>query len=212
MSCYVCKNCGTAVAVDVNTQKSFFFNYQETSTVECKLTDTKYRVTLEKCPHCKFMAVRLSGVSDDVADIDRWVVPPAVMRHFPEYVPAAILADYEEACAIIQDSPKSAATLSRRCLEGILQDFFGIKERNLHASLEKVKPLLSNSLGKAVDALRKVGNVGAHMQSDVNTLLDVDPGEAALLIKLIERLIDGTYVARHDDDALFTAVCALADC
>ena len=211
MAYFVCKHCGVQVASFKNvTVKEYFFSFDLISPSPFT-SDTTYKVVLERCTSCHSLSVRLVGVSDDVETIDRCVVPSAVMRHFPDYVPAAIRADYEEACTILQYSPKSAATLSRRCLEGILQDFFGIKERNLFSSLEKVKPQLASSLWKAIDSLRKIGNIGAHMQQDVNILLDVDRNEAAMLVKLIERLIDGTYVARHDDDALFTAVAELGD-
>ena len=210
MPYFTCKNCGVSVAADVNTVRELFFNFHSTS-FNNDLSGTVYKLVCEKCTNCDFVSVRVEGSSEDVSDLTRWVIPSAVMRHFPDYVPVAIRADYEEACAVIQYSPKSSATLSRRCLEGILKDFFGIQERTLFASLEKLKPLVSNSLWKAIDALRKVGNMGAHMQQDVNILLDVTPNEASLLLKLLERLIDGTYVARHDDDALFTAVSELSD-
>ncbi len=210
MACYECKNCGVAVSERLDTVNRLYFNFDECSRSN-DVAAPAYCVIQEKCPECGFVSVRVVSVSEDAVGIERWVVPPAVMRRFPEYVPAAIRTDYEEACAVLQYSPKSAATLSRRCMEGILQDFFGIEERTLFASLEKVKPLVSNSLWKAIDALRKLGNIGAHMQQDVNVLAGVDPGEAALLLKLIERLIEGTYIARYDDDALFTAVSEAAN-
>ena len=207
MACYRCKNCGVLISERPDTINRLYFNF-ETTARSNDISGSAYCVVQEKCPECHFISVRVVGVSEDAEGIERWVVPPAVVRRFPEYVPAAIRADYEEACAVLQYSPKSAATLSRRCLEGILQDFFGIKEHTLYASLEKVKPQVSNSLWKAIDSLRRTGNIGAHMQRDVNTLVSVEPGEAALLLKLIERLIEGTYIARCDDDALFTAVSA----
>jgi hypothetical protein len=48
----------------------------------------------------------------------------------------------------------------------------------------------------AIDGLRKVGNIGAHMEKDINVLVDVDPNEAQALIELIESLFDEWYVAR----------------
>jgi hypothetical protein len=42
-----------------------------------------------------------------------------------------------------------------------------------------------------------LGNIGAHMEADVNVIVDVEAGEAKLLIGLIETLVDEWYVARH---------------
>lgn len=51
------------------------------------------------------------------------LVPPSFAQVWPEYVPAPIRSDYEEACAIRDPSPKASATLARRCLQGMIRDF-----------------------------------------------------------------------------------------
>jgi len=33
---------------------------------------------------------------------------------------------------------------------------------------------------EAIDAVRKLGNIGAHMEKDINVIVDVDPEEAEL--------------------------------
>jgi hypothetical protein len=38
----------------------------------------------------------------------------------------------------------------------------------------------------AIDHVRSIGNIGAHMEKDVNVIVDIDPGEAQVLIELIE--------------------------
>ena len=50
------------------------------------------------------------------------ILPQNVCRKFPEYIPKQIRDDYEEACSIINNSPKAAATLLRRCLQGMIHD------------------------------------------------------------------------------------------
>lgn len=40
--------------------------------------------------------------------------------------------------------------------------------------------------------------IGAHMESEGAEILDVDPGEAELLIDLIETLIEDWYVTREE--------------
>ena len=41
------------------------------------------------------------------------------------------------------------------------------------------------SRGRPSTAVRKVGNIGAHMEKDINVIVDVDPDEAQHLIGLI---------------------------
>jgi len=49
------------------------------------------------------------------------------------------------------------------------------------------------------------------MEKDINTIIDVDPKEAQLLIELIETLIEEWYVARHQRQERMKALKATAD-
>jgi len=51
---------------------------------------------------------------------------------------------------------------------------------------------------KAIDSVRKIGNIAAHMEKDVNIVIDVEPSEALLLIGLVETLIQDWYITRHE--------------
>jgi uncharacterized protein (UPF0147 family) len=51
----------------------------------------------------------------------------------------------------------------------------------------------------------------AHMEKDINLIVDVDPGEADVLIQLVETLIDDTYVARASRQAHLEKLKALKD-
>jgi len=53
----------------------------------------------------------------------------------PDYIPEQIKNDYEEACSILSLSPKASATLARRCLQGMIRDFWGISKGRLIAEL-----------------------------------------------------------------------------
>ena len=53
----------------------------------------------------------------------------------------------------------------------------------------------------AIDHVRHVGNIGAHMEKDINLILDVEPDEAQALINLIELLFEEWYVAKHVREA-----------
>jgi hypothetical protein len=48
------------------------------------------------------------------------------------------------------------------------------------------------------------------MERDINTIIDVDPKEASVLIGLIETLIEEWYVHRHDRNARMESIIAVA--
>lgn len=124
--------------------------------------------------------------------------PQASVKVFPDYIPKPILEDYQEACLIRELSPKASATLSRRCLQGMIRDFHGITKARLVDEIEGLKGVVDSATWDAIDGLRKLGNIGAHMEKDINLVVEVDPDEAGLLIGLIENLIEDWYIARHD--------------
>ena len=41
----------------------------------------------------------------------------------------------------------------------------------------------------AIEAVRRLGNIGAQMEKDINVVVDVDPEEANLLIGFVETLL-----------------------
>jgi hypothetical protein len=139
----------------------------------------------------------------------RRLMPPGYARPIPAYVPEAIRQDYEEACAIADFSPKAAAALARRALQGIIRDFHGIVRTTLNKELEALKPTIDPLIWSAIDAVRSVGNIGAHMENDISVIVDVDPEEAVKLIRLIELLLTESYVARHNREEALAGIVAL---
>ncbi|MGR1216564.1 DUF4145 domain-containing protein [Metapseudomonas otitidis] len=143
--------------------------------------------------------------------INTWkLLPDSAAKPFPNYIPAAILQDYTEACRIIDLSPKASATLARRCLQGIIRDFWQEKKSSLHLEIEAIKDRVSADVWEAIDALRHIGNIGAHMEKDINLIIDVEPDEALLLVELIEFLLEEWYIARHDRQEKMAKIKAIA--
>lgn len=143
--------------------------------------------------------------------IKEWsLIPPSAAKHFPDYIPLAIREDYEEACLIRALSPKASATLSRRCLQGILRDFWGVKPGRLVDEIAQIKERIDVITWDAIEAVRKLGNIGAHMEKDINLIVDVDPQEANLLIGLVETLLREWYIAREERKSRFTALISAA--
>lgn len=134
------------------------------------------------------------------------LLPASFAKPQPDYIPEPIRRDYREACAIRDLSPKAAATLVRRCIQGIIRDFCGITKKRLIDEIgdlrERVNagnapPGVQADTVQAIDHVRKIGNIGAHMEADIDVIVDVDPDEAQRLIELAELLFDEWYVARE---------------
>ncbi|VCU69574.1 hypothetical protein PIGHUM_01637 [Pigmentiphaga humi] len=136
--------------------------------------------------------------------------PQSSAKPFPNYIPRAIISDYNEACLIRDLSPKASSTLARRCLQGIIRDFWGISRNRLIDEVNELKPKIDTATWKAIDAIRSIGNIGAHMEKDINVIVDVEPEEAQLLIDLIEILLKDWYISRHEREQHLEHIVALA--
>lgn len=128
--------------------------------------------------------------------------PDSIAKPQPDYIPIAIRQDYEEACKILHLSPKASATLSRRCLQGMIRDFWpskvqNLKTDNLWEEIKAIQEDVDPETWKAIKATKDLGNIGAHMEKDVNLIIDVTSKEGEQLVKLIETLFEDWYIARH---------------
>jgi hypothetical protein len=139
--------------------------------------------------------------------IDRWQLwPESFAKPQPDYIPEPIRQDYTEACRIRDLSPKASATLARRCLQGMIRDFCKIAKPRLIEEIKELRQKVNDGKAppgvqadtmEAIDHVRSIGNIGAHMEKDINVMVDVDEGEAQALIELVELLLDEWYVARQ---------------
>jgi hypothetical protein len=144
--------------------------------------------------------------------LEQWqLIPPVAAKVFPDYVPQPVLDDYREACLIRDLSPKASATLARRCLQGMIRDYWGIRKAGLKDEIDELEDRVDPLTWKAIDAVRKVGNIGAHMEKDINIIVDVEPQEAAKLIGLVELLIRDWYITRHEREERLKAIDALGE-
>lgn len=192
--------------------------------------ETGYQFKATRCvnPECnevtlsayfvKSVYSRNSWISSD--RIDSWELrPKSSSKPQPDYIPLALREDYYEACLIRNASPKASATLARRCLQGMIRDFAGIVRGRLIDEIKELNTRLDAGTAprgvepetiEAIDAIRNIGNIGAHMEKDINLIVDVDPNEAQAMIELIEMLFDEWYVARYKREQRLAAVKAIA--
>lgn len=206
---YRCPFCGQPTTITDANYYAHEFEFHNYNKYGLQLI----RVRAITCPNpkCREYSLRASlhdkayrqGVPPKVGDAKQaWqLVPQSTAKVLPDYVPSPIVADYREACAIKDLSPKASATLSRRCLQGMIRDFWGISKARLFDEIAALEDKVDPLTWSAIDAMRKIGNVGAHMEKDINRIVDVDPDEADLLIGLIETLITDWYIVRHEREA-----------
>lgn len=138
----------------------------------------------------------------------------------PDFIPKAISDDYKEACKIKELSPKASATLIRRCLQGMIRDFCGISKSTLYLEINELQTQVEAGTAPreisiesvdAIDATRKIGNIGAHMEKDVNEIIDVEANEAQCLIELVETLLEDWYIARENRKQRFSKPIEIND-
>ncbi|MFG1305498.1 DUF4145 domain-containing protein [Xanthobacter autotrophicus] len=149
----------------------------------------------------------VGGVSWDKT-LKQWaLLPGAKAKPQPSYIPSVLVDDYTEACQIKSLSPKASATLARRCLQGMIRDFCNISKNRLIDEVKELRRLVDAGTSprgvthesvEAIDHVREIGNIGAHMEKDINLVISIDEGEADVLIQLIEMLFAEWYVARYE--------------
>jgi hypothetical protein len=152
--------------------------------------------------------------------IQEWrLLPQSSAKPQPDAVPEPLRLDYYEACAIRDLSPKASATLIRRCLQGMIRDFCGIAKATLAKEIEGLREALDSHAAPkgvthesvdAIEAVKKVGNIGAHMEKNINHIVDVDSGEAQMLIELTEMLFNEWYVEREVRKSRLAKITALS--
>ncbi|MBE5740956.1 MAG: DUF4145 domain-containing protein [Clostridiales bacterium] len=206
---YTCPYCGNKQAFEYNC-KVQSCGYNRSWSVRGDWVKSDVKVYHIECSNekCKQMSV-IGFIESGNSQFD--IIPSFTCKTFPNYVPKQIRDDYQEACSIIELSPKAAATLLRRCLQGMLHDFWDIHGKNLNAEITQLKDRVSTSQWKAIDGVRSIGNIGAHMEQDINLIIDIDLGEAKKLQSLIELLVDKWYISRHDEEALFDDISNISE-
>ncbi|EQC4538723.1 DUF4145 domain-containing protein [Cronobacter sakazakii] len=204
---WVCPHCGVAAILEDDQFSS--------ADIRVKSGAKAYRYTIKgvTCPnpHCYKAIIflkteeianfhgQLATISGSARTIP--IIPSSKKeraKDYPAYIPDAVLNDYKEACAIIDLSPKASATLARRCLQGMIRDFWEVKADTLYKEIQAIEDKVDPLIWDGIESIRKVGNIGAHMEKDINLIVDVNPEEADLLIEMIEMLLEGWYVARYN--------------
>lgn len=213
-----CPFCNQHASLQEQNMSNYTYDFNDGN----KFGTVRFGMLAISCPNegCKEITLRATLHQTKVNGSNRVLLDPAIgfwklrpqsaAKPFPEYIPQAIRQDYEEASLILDLSPKASATLSRRCIQGMIRDYWKVVEKRLVDEINGIKDKVEPQTWSAIDAVRSIGNIGAHMEADINLLIDVDPGEAALLIQLIETLVNDWYVQRHERQKQLDAIIAVA--
>ena len=196
---YVCPYCGTDNNIHPHSETWYppinSFSRYPTDDEERKAGRTAYNLCCsnELCRRPMFVSISNFSSQVEIKLYGSYI-------KYPEYIPAQIRTDYEEASQILDISPKAAATLLRRCLQGMIRDFWGIKKDRLCDEIAALKGVVTDKQWESIDALRKIGNIGAHMEKDVDRIVDISFEEALKLKSFVEFLLGQWYVNRKREE------------
>jgi hypothetical protein len=158
-------------------------------------------VTMLVCPNpvCRGIVMAASGDDFGYEDFDPvGILPEQAVAEPDARIPAPIRADLFEArrCATVRAN-KAVATLCRRALQGAVLDQGATPKKRLHEQIDEVVAAnkVHASLKEWADAIRFVGNSGAHPGED--GLEDVTEEEAEDILAFTEEFLQLTYVARE---------------
>lgn len=217
---FTCPYCSHHTTI---TNPNHFSLWERIEIAKSDRGDVGFYLTAITCPNeeCNKLWLKLElcraqrtayGEWKKSAAIETWqLLPESEARVLPDYIPVPIQEDYKEACRIRDLSPKASATLARRCLQGMIRNFWSVRKATLKEEIETLEDKVDIDTWESIDAVRSVGNIGAHMEKDINIMVEVEPGEAQLLIGLIEQLIADWYVQKKDREERMRKVKQLAE-
>jgi hypothetical protein len=164
----------------------------------------KWKLFHQRCPECHDSIILLdrsrvgTGVWSGWRDLTFMAYPSSRRRRIAPEVPDPYRQDFLEAFAVLADSAKASAALSRRCLQAILKDHLGATKKDLYDQIEEVLApgKLPSHIDDGLHAIRNIGNIAAHSMKSTTTgtIVDVAPGEAEWNLEVIEMLFDFCFV------------------
>ncbi len=162
-------------------------------------------------PECKQLVVRVHenyhlpphAVSGPEMLTQTWIARPReASRPIDPLVPEPLRADYREAAAILDASPRMSAVLSRRVLADLMERYANHAQFKLSERIDKFTADKSNPSGlrENLHHFREIADFGAHTQKDDQAeILNVGREEAEWTLDLLDRLFDHFIVTPERD-------------
>ena len=182
--------------------ENFFEGWENFNPIVDDIEGT-YVVRRCTCPSCKKIIISLGKCPTGFRSYSFELVrPKGISRSpLPSDIPEQFAGDYKEACLVFNDSHKASAALSRRCLQNLLREKAGTKEKDLSKQIQEVldSNLLPPYLSESLDAVRNIGNFAAHPVKSQTTgeIVDVEEGEAEWNLDILEGLFDFYFIQKQ---------------
>lgn len=210
---FICPFCSSKFVATKESYREFKTSFVKSVGIPYQLgVDDQDELSVKhyKCPNCEEKSIQIEGIGEEVKGTKISVRPRSLAKKFPEYIPKALRNDYEEAYLILDLSPRASATLSRRCLQGMIRDYWKVSgKNNLYQEIIAIQDKVSPEVSRVLKGLKDLGNIGAHMEKDINLIIDIDSGEAEKLLTLIEYLFKEWYINRHESEQLFADIIGI---
>lgn len=165
-------------------------------------------VISRKCPSCERVILvlangKISSIGGrshiEAVKNERLIYPRGASRTpLSKEVPEEFAREYREASAILTDSPRTSAALSRRCLQKLLREKACVRPSNLANEIQEVveSGSLPPYIAESISDVRKVGNFAACPVKSERTgeVADVEAGEADWNLDVLEILFHFYFV------------------
>jgi len=157
------------------------------------------------CPECKQPIVYLESQKPLThgqfsTPVPRFLAYPRKSKPRPlaPEVPEPYRKYFDDAVAVLDQSPMASAALSRRNLQAVLRDKAGAKKRDLADQIDEIvgSGALPSHINESLHAVRVIGNFAAHPMKSASTgeIVEVEAGEAEWDLDVLESLFDFYFV------------------
>ena len=173
--------------------------------------DAIWSVDAQVCPACDRFIITLreqEAMYDDPdegtaysPEVTKRVVvyPRHAARPISPKVPKKFAKDFNEAAAVLADSPNASAALSRRCLQNLVREQEKIHRDTLNDEIDELLEdgkRIPQYIALDLHTIRRAGNVAVHPMKHKETgiVADVEPWEADYLLNILENLFEFYFV------------------
>jgi hypothetical protein len=204
-----CPYCGIAFSLDgVPAHNSFpgFGPERPFARFAAEPGQKRFSITSHNCPECNGQIMWLNEIIEDEDSGERSIssttllYPKFRIALLPDAVPDEYKREFAEAHGTLEISPNASAALSRRCLQRLIRELEGIREKTLFTEIDVLlkRNSLPRYLAEDLDSIRHVGNFAAHPVTEQQTgeIIGVEPGEAEWNLQILRALLEFYFVDR----------------
>ena len=188
MKAYTCPYCNTISQMDIDTHH-FSKDKHSTGYGEIKI---KNKLTIHRCQCCGQKIIWID---------DNYAYPDIVAEEANPDMPDSVKQLYNEAGLIYNKSPRAACALLRLAIDRLCNEL-GETDRDINKNIGAlVKKGLPESVQKALDVVRVVGNKAVHpgqIAFDVD-----DKATATMLMRLINIIVERMITEPNEIDSLY---------